>query len=430
MMRPEDPHSVLKDDFDSLWLNLNVATMPAAGGYGALHRAAIAVHQGRIVWLGPERELPKPAAGRAGKIHDLENAWVTPGLIDCHTHLVYAGSRAAEFEMRLNGATYEEIAQAGGGILSTVQAVRHADEDALYQATLPRLHDLASEGVTTVEIKSGYGLDTPNELKMLRVARRLGHETAVTVIPTFLGAHAVPPEFKGRADDYIDRVVHEMLPAVAAEELAQAVDVFCERIGFSLDQTERVFKAGRHHGLKVKLHAEQLSDQKGAILAARYGALSVDHLEYLEQDGVAALAAGQTVAVLLPGAFFFLNETRKPPVDSLRRHGVPMAVSTDSNPGSSPTTSPLLMMNMACVLFGLTPSEALAGFTVHAARALGLQETLGTIEEGKQADFAVWTISEPAELAYRMGGNPCCMTVKGGEPVRVKNPGQKEQVLA
>ena len=372
---------------------------------------------GRIAWAGPQSELPENARERARQVHDLDGLWITPGLIDCHTHLVYAGNRAREFEMRLNGATYEEIARAGGGILSTVKAVRAAGEDELYRQSLPRLRALQAEGVTTVEIKSGYGLDTDTELKMLRAARRLGLDFPVTVSPTFLGAHALPPKYKERPDAYVDLVTDEMLPAVAREELAAAVDVFCERIAFSTAQTEKVFRAAEKRGLRVKLHAEQLSDQKGAILAARYHALSADHLEYLARDGVAALARGGTVAVLLPGAFYFLNETRKPPVDLLREAGVPMALATDCNPGSSPTTSPLLMMNMACVLFGLTPAEALSGFTIHAAGALDMADELGTLEPGKKADLAVWDIAEPAELAYRMGGNPCRFVVKEGEVV-------------
>ncbi|HSO18172.1 MAG TPA: imidazolonepropionase, partial [Desulfosarcina sp.] len=355
------------------------------------------------------------AASRAGRVHRLDQDWVTPGLIDCHTHLVYAGNRAAEFEMRLNGATYEEIARAGGGIVSTVRAVRSASESELFEQSAVRLQAMLAEGVTAVEIKSGYGLNTAAELKLLRVARRLGQVLPPTVLPTFLGAHALPPEFAGRADAYVDLVVEEMLPAVVAEDLARAVDVFCERIAFTPAQTERVFEAARRHGLGVKLHAEQLSDSKGAVMAARLGALSADHLEYLAPDGAAAMAAAGTVAVLLPGAFYFLRETRKPPVDLLRRHGIPMALATDCNPGTSPTTSPLLMMNMACVPFELTPAEALAGFTRNAARALGMQDRWGTLAVGMQADFAVWAVGEPAELAYGLGGNPCRMTVKSGE---------------
>jgi imidazolonepropionase len=403
------------DTPDSLLLDCNLATMAGNGPYGAIENAALALKDGCIAWAGPASALPADAQERAKQVYHMNGFWVTPGLIDCHTHLVYAGNRAGEFEMRLNGATYEEIARAGGGILSTVKAVRAADEDELYQQSVPRLKALQAEGITTVEIKSGYGLDTASELKMLRVARRLSREFPLTVSPTFLGAHALPPEYKDRPDHYIDLVVDEMLPAVAKEKLAVAVDVFCERIAFSREQTERVFKAAARHGLKVKLHAEQLSDQKGALLAAEYGALSVDHLEYLEADGIDALAKAGTVAVLLPGAFYFLHETRKPPVDLLRKAGIPMALSTDCNPGSSPSTSPLLMMNMACVLFGLTPAEALAGFTRNAASALGLADDRGTLEVGKKADLAAWDIAEPAELTYRMGGNPCRLVIKAGE---------------
>lgn len=401
--------------FDSLWLNARFATMAGSSPYGILEQGAMAVTGGRIVWLGPRERLPADAPARAGVVHRLENAWVTPGLIDCHTHLVYAGNRAAEFAMRLSGASYEEIARAGGGIVSTVRAVRNAGEDELYRQSAGRLQAMQAEGVTAVEIKSGYGLNTAAELKMLRVAGRLGRELPVSVLATFLGAHALPEEYKGRADAYIDLVVDEMIPAVAAEKLATAVDVFCECIAFTPSQTERVFAAGRRHGLNIKLHAEQLSDSKGALLAARSGALSADHLEHLGEDGARAMAAAGTVAVLLPGAFYFLKETQKPPVELLRRLGVPMAISTDCNPGTSPTTSPLLMMNMACINFGLTPLEALSGFTVNAARALGMQSHWGTLEVGKAADFAVWAVDEPAELAYRMGGNPCCLTVKGGK---------------
>ena len=409
--------SAILKPFDSLWLDARFASMAGQSPYGVLEKGAMAVDGGRIVWIGAQEALPADAVTKARAVHRLENAWVTPGLIDCHTHLVYAGNRAREFEMRLNGATYEEIARAGGGIISTVTAVRNATETALFRQSALRLKAMQSEGVTAVEIKSGYGLNTESELKMLRVVRRLDREFPTTVIATFLGAHALPPEYTGRPDAYIDLVIDEMIPAVAAGGLAQAVDVFCERIAFTPAQTERVFAAAQRHGLEVKLHAEQLSDSKGAVMAARFGALSADHLEHLKADGAAAMAEAGTVAVLLPGAFYFLKETQKPPVDLLRRQGVPMALSTDCNPGTSPTTSPLLMMNMACVNFGLTPAEALAGFTVNAARALGMQDRWGTLEVGKPADFAVWDIEEPAELAYRMGGNPCRMTVKAGEIV-------------
>jgi imidazolonepropionase len=416
-MPPEINHNALTDGWDALWLDCHLATMAGPEPYGIITDGALAVKDGRIAWIGPAVELPAGAEERAGVVHRLNNAWVTPGLIDCHTHLVYAGNRAEEFEMRLNGATYEEIARAGGGIVSTVKAVRAASEEELVSQSTPRLCALQSEGVTTVEIKSGYGLETASELKMLRVARRLGQDHPVSVHATFLGAHALPPEFQGRPDAYIDLVIEEMLPAVAAENLVNAVDVFCENIAFSVAQTERVFKAAVDCGLPVKLHAEQLSDQKGAILAARYDALSVDHVEYIQPDGVAALADRGTVAVLLPGAFYFIHETQKPPVEGFRQAGVPMALATDCNPGTSPCTSPLLMMNMACVNFGLTPAEALAGFTKNAARALGIAADFGTLEAGKQADLAVWDIQTPAELAYRLGGNPCCSVIKTGEIV-------------
>ena len=416
-MSPVMTSSDFPEMVDSLWLDARLATLADQTPYGIIEKGAMAVEKGRIVWLGSIEMLPADALTKARSVNRLDNAWVTPGLIDCHTHLVHAGNRAGEFEMRLNGATYEEIARGGGGIISTVTAVRNATEADLLNQSAGRLKAMLAEGVTAVEIKSGYGLDTENELKMLRVARQLGREFPITVMATFLGAHALPPEYTGRPDAYIDLVVDEMIPAVAAKGLATAVDAFCERIAFTPAQTERVFTAARQHGLRVKLHAEQLSDSNGASLAARFGALSADHLEHLSATGAAAMAAAGTVAVLLPGAFYFLKETCKPPVDLLRGQGIPMALSTDCNPGTSPTTSPLLMMNMACVNFGLTPAEALAGFTVNAARALDMQDQWGILEVGKQADFAVWDIEEPAELAYRMGGNPCRMTVKGGEIV-------------
>jgi imidazolonepropionase len=402
---------------DSLWLDGRLATMAGKDAYGMADHAAMAVHNGRIVWIGSRDVLSDDLLHGTGAVHRLGKAWVTPGLIDCHTHLIHAGNRAREFEMRLGGATYEEIAGAGGGILSTVMAVRKSTEDELFQQSAKRLRAMQTQGVTAVEVKSGYGLDTENELKMLRVARRLDRELAPTVIPTFLGAHALPPEFAGRSDAYIDLVVEEMIPAVAHQGLATAVDAFCEKIAFTTEQTERVFEAARRHGLPIKLHAEQLSNSRGAVLAARRGALSADHLEYIDKEGIQAMAAAGTAAVLLPGAFYFLNETRRPPVDLLRENQVPMALATDCNPGTSPTTSPLLMMNMACVLFGFTPAEALAGFTVNAAHALNMQEHRGTLEVGKAADFAVWDIHAPAELAYYMGGNPCRLTVKNGEVV-------------
>jgi len=399
--------------WDSLWHNARIATMTEGAPYGAIEPGAIGVEAGRIAWLGPESELSGPPASLARQVRDLEGRWVTPGLIDCHTHLVYGGDRAHEFELRLQGASYEEIARAGGGIVSTVKATRAASEEALLAAALPRLRALLAEGVTTVEIKSGYGLDLESEVKQLRVARRLGAELPVTVVTSFLGAHAVPPEFKERPDAYIDAVI-AMIESVAASGLADAVDAFCETIGFTPEQTARVFEAARRHDLPVKLHADQLSDLGGAALAARYGALSADHLEYTSAEGIHAMAEAGSVAVLLPGAFYVLRETRLPPVEALRAAGVPIAIATDCNPGSAPVTSLLLMINMACILFRLTPEEALAGVTRHAARALGLAESHGTLANGKAADFAVWDIERPAELAYRVGFNPLALAVRNG----------------
>jgi imidazolonepropionase len=347
-------------------------------------------------------------------VHDGGGSWLTPGLIDCHTHIVHAGNRSDEFEARLNGATYEDIARAGGGIMSTVRATRAASEDELLRQSLPRVLSLLAEGVTTIEIKSGYGLTLASEAAMLRAARRIGRELPVNVSTTFLGAHALPPEFAGRADDYIDEVC-KMIAPLASEGLADAVDVFCERIGFSYEQTERVFKAAQAHGLPVKLHAEQLSDQRGAELTARYKGLSADHLEHLSASGIEAMAAAGTVAVLLPGAYYFLRDTTPPPVAALREAGVKMAVATDCNPGTSPMTSLLLAMNMACTLWRLTPQEALAGCTLHAARALGLHQEIGSLEVGKRADFALWRIARPADLSYAIGLNPCRGVVNAGK---------------
>ena len=403
--------------WDRLWTGANLATMvPGGEPYGAIRGAAIAVADGRIAWVGEAADLPGDPATLSGTVHDAAGRWITPGLIDCHTHLVFGGSRAGEFEMRLNGASYEEVARAGGGIVSTMRATREADDETLYEAAVPRLGNLIDEGVTTVEVKSGYGLDTDTELKQLRVARKLGGARPVDVHTTFLGAHALPPEFSGRQGGYIDLVVEEMLPAVAESGLADAVDAFCEGIGFTPEETDRVFSAARSHGLPVKLHADQLSDLGGAALAARYDALSADHLEYTSEDGIAALAAAGTVAVLLPGAFYTLRETRLPPVDAMRRAGAGIAIATDFNPGSSPALSLLLMLNMACTLFRLTPEEALAGVTREAAKALGLGEDRGTLEVGKRADLAFWDIGQPAELAYWFGVNPCAGRVRAGEP--------------
>ncbi len=399
--------------WDTLWTDAKVATL-RDGRYSALVPGAVAAHGGKIVWVGAASDLPGRPDALAGEVHDLHGRWITPGLIDCHTHLVYAGTRAHEFELRLQGATYEEIARGGGGIVATVAATREASEAELVDAASRRLKHLLDEGVTTVEIKSGYGLRTDAELKQLRVARLLGAAAPVTIRTTFLGAHAVPAEYKGRADEYVDLVCDEMLPAVAAAGLADAVDAFCEGIGFSPEQTARVFERARVLGLSVKLHADQLSDLGGAALAARFAALSADHLEYTSEAGVRAMASTGTVAVLLPGAFYFLRETKLPPVQALRDHRVPIAVSTDCNPGSSPLTSILLTLNLACTLFRLTPEEAVAGVTCHAARALGMAETHGTIEVGKACDLAIWDVGQPAELAYAMGANPCAGVVKGG----------------
>ncbi|MBW2022039.1 MAG: imidazolonepropionase [Deltaproteobacteria bacterium] len=383
--------------------------------YGLINNAAIATIGDKITWIGRTKTLPRGYASNAKEVIDAEGGLITPGLIDCHTHLIYAGSRAKEFEMRLMGVSYEEIARKGGGILSTVFATRSADEDTLFRQSAPRVLSLMREGVTTVEIKSGYGLDLETEARILKVAARLGNEFPITVVRTYLGAHALPPEYHGKSDEYIDYVCNNILPHVAQHGLAQFVDVFCEKIAFSTQQTEKVFKVARKHGLKIKLHAEQLSNQGGAQLAAHYAAVSVDHLEYLDEEGIKALAESGTVAVLLPGAAYFLKEEKKPPVDLLRQYGVPMAVSTDCNPGSSPVVSLLLMMNMACVHFGLTPEEALRGVTINAAKALALEDRVGTLERGKVADMVLWDVSEPAELSYNIGLNPCRLVIREGK---------------
>ncbi|MER8866288.1 imidazolonepropionase [Mesorhizobium sp. M0751] len=394
-----------------LWRNARLATMAeSSAGSGIIEHGAIAARNGRIVYAGPEADMPaalRPRAlGKDAEATDCEGRWITPGLIDCHTHLVHAGNRANEFEMRLAGASYEEVAKAGGGIVSSVKALRAASEDELVAQSLPRLDALIAEGVTTVEIKSGYGLDLENEKKSLRAARRLGGERPVTVRTTFLGAHALPPEAKGDKDAFVDLVANEILPAVAAEGLADAVDGFCEGIAFWPEQIAHVFDAAKAAGLPVKLHADQLSNLHGAELAARYGALSADHLEYTDEAGAAAMAKAGTVATILPGAYYFIRETKKPPIALFRQHGVRMAVATDNNPGTSPLTSLLLTMNMAATLFGLTVDECLAGVTREAARALGLLGQTGTLEAGKSADLAIWDVERPAELVYRMGFNP------------------------
>lgn len=399
---------------DLLVTNVNLASMAGSEPYGLIQNGALAVSNGKISWTGPESECsfePK-------EILDAKGCLAAPGLIDCHTHLIYGGNRAKEFELRLQGATYEEIARAGGGIISTVKAARELSMDDMVEQSRPRIEALMAEGVTTLEIKSGYGLDLDTEIRMLEAARRLGREYPVDVKTTFLGAHALPPEYKDKSDDYIDFVCNVVLPEAASKGLVDAVDAFCETIGFTLDQTEKVFQAAEKHGLPVKLHAEQLSDQEGAILAAKYKALSADHLEYISEKGVKAMAEAGTVAVLLPGAFYFLRETQLPPVDLFRKHGAHMAVSTDCNPGSSPVTSILLTLNMACTLFRLTPEEAIKGTTINAARALGVQETAGSLEPGKDADFVLWNVHEPAELAYNIGFNPLAAVYKRGVKIR------------
>jgi len=405
-------------EFDTVWRDASIATMvPGGTPFGAIENGAIAAKDGRIAWVGPVAALPQARIGAHTVVHRLQGGWITPGLVDCHTHLVFGGNRAHEFELRLNGATYEEIARAGGGIRSTVAATRAADEAELLRQSAPRLKALIAEGVTTLEIKSGYGLSLEDELKCLRVARRLGELYPVRIRTTLLAAHSVPAEFAGRADDYIDLVCNTIIPAAAREGLADAVDAFCEGIAFSVAQTRRVFEAAGRHGLPVKLHAEQLSNLGGAKLAAEFGALSADHLEHLDEAGAEAMAWAGTVAVLLPGAFYALRETQAPPVALFRKHGVAMAVSTDCNPGTSPVSSLLLILNMACTLFRLTPEEALAGATREAARALGLAADCGTLEPGKRADLVVWDIDRPAALAYRIGFNPRRQVVLAGQPL-------------
>ncbi|WP_295486574.1 imidazolonepropionase [uncultured Pseudomonas sp.] len=385
----------------TLWQNCHVATM-AQGNYSTIEQAAIVSNAGLIEWIGAQADVPSVEAER---VVDLGGAWVTPGLIDCHTHAVFGGNRSGEFEQRLQGVSYAEIAANGGGIASTVRATRAASEDALLASARQRVQALLRDGVTTLEIKSGYGLDLVNERKMLRVARRLGEELPVTVRATCLAAHALPPEYAGRADAYIDLVCEQMLPALASEGLIDAVDAFCEHLAFSPAQVERVFIKARELGLPVKLHAEQLSSLHGSSLAARYQALSADHLEFMTEDDAIAMAKAGSVAVLLPGAFYFLRETQLPPLDALRRHGVKIALSSDLNPGTSPVLSLRLMLNMGCTLFRMTPEEALAGVTVHAATALGLGASHGTLEVGKVADFVAWQIDRPADLAYWLGGD-------------------------
>ena len=390
--------------WDTLWVDAHLATMTDGGKpYGEIQRGAVAAKDGKIAWVGYAADLPGRAVDLAREVRRCENAWITPGFVDCHTHLVFGGDRAREFEMRLQGKSYEEIARAGGGIVSTVAATRAASREELVASAAKRLSGLTREGVTTVEVKSGYGLDLETEIKMLEAAGELAARGDVRVKRTFLGLHALPPEFKDDRAAYVQLVADVMIPAIAAAGLADAVDAFCENIGFTAEEVDYVFSSACANGLAVKLHAEQLSNQNGAMLAARYQALSADHLEHLDDSGIAAMAANGTVAVLLPGAFYFLRETQLPPIAALRAAGVKMAVASDCNPGTSPMTSPLAALNMACTLFRLTPEEALAGITREGARALGMLEDVGTLEVGKACDLAVWDVKSPAELCYWLG---------------------------
>ncbi|MCH7881544.1 MAG: imidazolonepropionase [Proteobacteria bacterium] len=395
----------------TLFTNARIATMSDASGYGLIDDAALLVDGQRIEWVTPMAQAKFPL--NSNRV-DCEGRLITPGLIDCHTHLVYGGNRVDEFEQRLEGVSYEEVAQRGGGIVSTVKATREASESELLVQARARLEQLLSEGVTTLEIKSGYGLDRDNEIKMLSVAKKLGELYPVRVLKTFLGAHALPPEFADQADEYIELVCKDMLPRAQAEGLVDAVDVFIESLAFNVEQAQRVFDVAAQLGLPIKAHAEQLSDLGGAVMAASRGALSVDHIEYLPASDVAQLAQHNTVAVLLPGAFYGLRETRLPPIEALRQHQVPIAIATDANPGSSPVSSLLLILNMACTLFRLTPREALRGVTINAAKALGLDAGIGSLQAGKQADLVIWDVDKPSELAYQIGLNPCVAVMQAG----------------
>lgn len=402
-------------DWDLLLTDATLATLDGDSGYGLRPHAALACKDGRIAWLDDMDALPGPPDALATRVLALDDALVTPGLVDCHTHLVFGSNRAGEFEMRLDGADYAAIARAGGGIVSSVKATREASEDALFEQSLPRAHGLLQGGVTSMEIKSGYGLDLASERRMLRVARRIGETLNATVRTSFLGLHALPPEFADDRSGYVDLVCNEMLPMLAGEGLVDAVDAFCEDIGFTREETRRVFETARHLDLPVKLHAEQLSNQGGAALVAEFGGLSADHLEHLDEAGVEAMATAGTVATLLPGAFYALRDTHLPPVDLLRKYHVPIAIATDLNPGTSPLLSLRLAANMACTLFRLTPAEALRGITVNAARALGLDDR-GTLATGQRADLVAWRAREPAELAYWIGGELVHKVIIGGIP--------------
>lgn len=399
---------------DKIWTNVNLITMQEnERPYGLIENASLVIEHDYIGWIGPEEEIP---GHYDFEMESADGDFMTPGLIDCHTHLIYGGDRIGEFEQRLNGASYEDIAKAGGGILSTVKATRAATEGELIESAKKRLQHFKTEGVTTIEIKSGYGLDLDTELKMLSAARGLNISTAIDVIPTFLGAHALPPEFKDDRNGYVDLIVSQMLPKIADLDMAKSVDGFCENIGFTYAEMEQIFITAKEHGLDIKIHAEQLSNQNGASLAAKYGALSADHLEHLTEESIVKMKEAGTTAVLLPGAYYYLRDSKCPPIDLLRKHGVPMAVASDSNPGSSPALSLKLMMNMAATLFNLTPEEALAGVTRNAAKALGLKDR-GMIKEGMLADLVRWDINSPAELTYQIGGNPIKSVIKNGEQV-------------
>jgi imidazolonepropionase len=403
--------------YDTLWINARLATMtPGAVPYGAIADGALGAKDGAIAFVGERAELPDAPERLAARVVDAARRWITPGFVDPHTHLVFGGERVADFERRVAGQSYLAAASGGSGIAHTVATTRATNEETLYREAAQRLRAMIASGTTTVEIKSGYGLDVETELRMLRVARRLGRELGITVRTTYLGAHVVPPEYAGRRDDYLALVCGEMLPRVAREELADAVDVFCDTIAFSPAESARVLDAARRLGLAVKVHADQIADTGAAALAARYGALSADHLEHTGEAGIAALAASGTVAVLLPGAYYYLRETVKPPVEALRAHGVPIALATDCNPGTSPILTLPTVLNMACVLFGLTPEESVAGVTRHAARALGLDDR-GELRTGMRCDLALWDIASPPELCYWLGTSRCAGVVIAGEPL-------------
>ncbi|OQY01241.1 MAG: imidazolonepropionase [Desulfobacteraceae bacterium 4572_130] len=410
-------NNVFPQIVDLLFINANIATMTKDCPYGAIENGAVGIYKSKIAWVGKMKDMPFDFTSRAFMIHNANGAWITPGLIDCHTHIIYGGSRTKEFELRLNGVSYKEIALQGGGIISTVKSTRKAKISELFQASAKRLKALLAQGITTIEIKSGYGLDLETELKMLKIAKMLEHYYPVTVKTTYLGAHAIPPEFKKDKQGYIDFICNNALPRIKKQKLADFVDAFCEKIAFSEKEITKIFKKALQLGFPVKLHADQLSDSNGGKLAAKFNALSADHLEYSSEKSIIAMKKAKVTAVLLPGAFYYLKEKKIPPIEILRKHKLDMAVSTDSNPGSSPVLSILLMMNMACINFGLTPEEALLGVTKNGAKALGLLNSKGTIESGKDADLVLWDIKEPGDLAYSIGYNPCIKVIQKGIPI-------------